>query len=116
MEDLLRCFTHPLRARILALLLERPMAQAELVRALDAEGSAVNPGTVSRVMAPLFAEGLVTRDSPRGACHVAHPQEVRLLLGALHGLLIATTRAAESRSKAIRRDSAQWLAVAADDR
>lgn len=85
MEDLLSALADPRRLWLTVTILssDKPLTQEELRRALSAdEASAINPGSMTRLLAPLFQAGLISRVRPRGAISVVHP-------GLTRGLILA---------------------------
>lgn len=100
MDAILKALGHPVRIRILQLLLEGgPATQDELrsrVEALE--------GTMSKQLRPLLLEDIVEKDSYYGRCRVAHPDETLDILRAASRLneLVALRRVERASAEAAR--------------
>jgi DNA-binding transcriptional ArsR family regulator len=107
MDRLLTALSETDRLWVLRRLLEGPLSQAGLARELAERRGvlAVNPGSMHRLVRPLFDAGLVERPGARGRCALTQPAATEAVLEAVAGLATALANQAEHNARRSRSES-----------
>jgi DNA-binding HxlR family transcriptional regulator len=97
MDGLFAALGHPLRLWIVVRLIQEPLRQNDLRKEMEAAGitgGPINPGTMTYLLRPLLAQGLLVRDHARAPLRVAHRTHVERLLATAAACQLAVSGAA----------------------